>query len=52
MKALNGKPTMEQLTWLSDLKTRGYAAYIAYGADQAIRIIEAYMKGELKRGNE
>lgn len=52
MKALNGKPTMEQLTWLSDLKARGYAAYIAYGADQAIRIIEAYMKGELKRGNE
>lgn len=52
MKALNGKPTMDQLKCLGALKQRGYAAYIAYGANQAIRIIEAYMNGELKHGNE
>lgn len=52
MKSLIGKPTAEQLNWLGELKQRGYAAYIAYGADQAIRIIEAYMKGELGNVNE
>lgn len=52
MKALNGKPTMEQLEWLSNLRMKGYAAYIAYGAEQAIRCIEAYMKGELEDVHE
>ena len=40
MKSKTGKPSEGQIAWLSHLNKRGYAAYIAYGADEAIRIIE------------
>lgn len=44
MKSKKGRPTDEQKKWIARLNERGYAAYIAYGADEAIRIIESYDK--------
>ena len=44
MKSKKGRPTDEQKKWIARLNENGYAAYIAYGADEAIRIIESYDK--------
>lgn len=41
------KPTPQQLTWISKMRKRGYAAEVAYGAIDAIGIIQAYLKGQL-----
>lgn len=38
------KLTIEQATWLAQCIRVGYAAHVAYGADEAIKIIEDYLK--------
>lgn len=37
----------EQKQWLMDMKELGYAVAIAYGADQAIEIVDKYLDGTL-----
>ena len=39
-------PTSEQRLWLERLRNAGYMAAIAYGAKEAITIIENYLRGE------
>ena len=43
MKADGGKPTEEQVGWLWRLRGEGMAAYICYGAGNAIACIDWYM---------
>jgi hypothetical protein len=40
------KATKNQNTWLADLREQGYAAAVAYGWEQAAKIITDYMEGE------
>ena len=46
MKSLKGRPEKEQLVYLSDLRTQGYAACICYGDKAAITCITDYMDGK------
>lgn len=46
LKALDGKPTREQIGWIGNLKQQGYYAVVCAGADRAIRVIEEYLKQE------
>ena len=45
LKAVNGKPSDYQLQWLTMLSQQGYCAKLCYGADEAIRTIDKYLKG-------
>lgn len=38
--------TKNQNTWLADLREQGYATAVAYGWEQAAKIITDYMEGE------
>lgn len=40
------KISKAQQKWITKMRERGYAAEIAYGAEQAINIIKTYLKGE------
>lgn len=44
LKALDGRPTREQVGWIGNLKEQGYYAAICAGSDRAIRVIEEYLK--------
>ena len=44
MKAKGGKLSQDQKTWLSILKQEGHATAVCYGFDEAIKIIEQYIK--------
>ena len=44
LKVGYNKPTVEQLTWLNKLTERGYLAMTSNGIDQAIEIIDTYLK--------
>lgn len=46
MKALDGTPEAEQLEFLRFVRSQGYAGFVCYGADEAIKVIEKYIKGE------
>lgn len=43
MKSVNGKITANQRGWIELLNRRGYFAVVAFGARQAVSIIEKYM---------
>lgn len=43
LKAKGGKPTQEQVDWLWRLRAEGMAAYLCFGAGNAIACIDAYM---------
>lgn len=45
MKALNGKPTAEQLIWLDWLRRAGWQANVCHGWLEASECIETYIKG-------
>lgn len=47
LKAGSNKPTDTQREWLAGLRECGYAAAVCWGADEAIRTIESYLRGEL-----
>lgn len=49
MKYGKGKLTDDQKEWLGRLIDNGYACYVCYSADEAIRIIKNY--GKMKEGN-
>ncbi len=46
LKTEVGRPTPAQKDMLRRLDQQGYAASVAYGYDDAVRFIEAYMRGE------
>lgn len=46
LKYGKGKPSNEQAGWLSLLSSNGYMAAVCYGFDEAVRIIESYLKKE------
>ena len=43
MKADGGKPTEEQARWILRLRAEGMCAYVCYGAENAIALIDRYM---------
>lgn len=47
MKDKGGKLTRDQLKWLRLLQAEGYCAFCCFGADDAIKLIDAYMQGTL-----
>lgn len=46
MKAPKGRVSEKQREWLALLREQGMRAIVCYGADNAIKAIEAYMEGE------
>jgi hypothetical protein len=49
MKRKGNKASEEQIKWLMELKSRGYATTLCYSADDAIEKIKRYMN--LKKGD-
>lgn len=45
MKALDGKPSQKQKDMAKLLVREGYCVKFAYGADEAIKILENYLEG-------
>lgn len=43
MKRKGNKPTTEQIEWLRNLKSKGYATGLCYSASDAIALIEKYI---------
>lgn len=41
MKTAKGKVSIEQARWIEALRARGWYAFVAYGADEAIAKLEA-----------
>jgi len=50
LKALKGRLTVDQRIWLGRMKDRLYAAYVAYGWDEARSLTEEYLKPLMKTG--
>lgn len=48
MKRIGGRPTKSQEQWISDLNAQGYYAVVCYGWESAQKVIELYLKGEIK----
>ena len=44
LKVGYNKPTIEQLNWLENLTNKGYLATTCTGIDEAIKIIDIYLK--------
>jgi hypothetical protein len=40
-----GKVTPEQREWIDDLSKQGYAAIVCHGFDEAVSVIEEYLRG-------
>lgn len=43
LKSKNGKISPSQKEWLTRMRANGYSAEVAYGCDEAIRIISDYV---------
>ena len=52
MKALDGRPSLEQKVFIRDMKAAGYAALICYGAEEAEAVISRYLSGAELSGEE
>lgn len=48
LKAQDGKATAEQNEFIRDMLGQGYYARVCFGADEAVTVIEDYLKGEKK----
>ena len=48
LKVGYNKPTKEQLYWRNELNKRGYKAEICNGIDEALEVIDDYLKGIIK----
>lgn len=44
LKTDKGRLSKEQEIWLSDLKSEGYLAEVAYGFDEAVKVIKGYLE--------
>tara|TARA_R110000824_G_scaffold177477_3_gene356883 strand:- start:13096 stop:13692 length:597 start_codon:yes stop_codon:yes gene_type:complete len=40
VKALDGRPSVEQIDWLAEMHSDGYLAYVVWGADAGIRLLK------------
>ncbi len=49
LKAGSNKPTDTQREWLAGLREQGYVTAVCWGAGEAIRVIENYLRGEQMR---
>lgn len=47
LKIGSNKPTDNQREWIDGLRKAGYAVALCYGAEEAIRTITSYLRGEL-----
>lgn len=45
MKAQKGRVSSRQAAWIRLLRAQGYAAYVCYGAKNAVKLIDLYMEG-------
>jgi hypothetical protein len=52
LKAKGGRVSPEQRQWLDALRAQGWAAYVAWGADQAWDIVRKYLGGEYRRDED
>lgn len=43
MKALDGRPSLAQKDFINDMRAAGYAALVCYGAEEAEKMIAAYL---------
>ena len=50
-RAKGGNTSVYQRKWIIELYRQGYYAVVAHGADDAIKIITAYMDGSLGQNN-
>ena len=48
LKVGYNKPTIEQLNWLQNLTDKGYLATTCRGIDEALEVINGYLKGKIK----
>ena len=48
LKAGKNKPTKKQKEWSADLNAEGYYACVCWGWEAAQKVIEMYLKGEIK----
>ena len=46
MKALDGRPSLEQKVFIRDMKAAGYAAVFCFGAEEAEAVITRYLAGK------
>ena len=46
LKAKDGRPSREQKDFIADVTEQGYAGTVAYGGEEAARIVEEYLGGE------
>jgi hypothetical protein len=47
LKTKKGRPTKEQIEWMNNLNERGYMATICTGIDEALEVINKYLKGKI-----
>ena len=47
LKTKKGRPTEEQIYWINELNKRGYMASICRGIDEALELIDNYIKNKL-----
>lgn len=45
MKHGRNKPTAEQAGWIAELRRQGMCAWVCYGAENAIALLETYLAG-------
>ena len=43
MKAGKNRPTKRQKEWIDALQKQGYAAFVCWGADEAIAVLKSYL---------
>ena len=47
LKTKTGRPTAEQVEWIKQLQKRGYMASICKGIDEALELINNYIKNKI-----
>ena len=47
LKTKKGRPSKEQIEWMNKLNERGYMATICTGIDEALEVINKYLKGKI-----
>ena len=47
LKTKTGRPTKEQVEWIKQLQKRGYMASICKGIDEALELINNYIKNKI-----
>ena len=43
LKIYSGKPSLNQCTWIGDLREHGYDAFVCYGWEDSKGVLEAYL---------